>query len=125
MELSENEITYFNWDFSYLTFDTQFKLKCPIRNFIPFATVGPRIDYLLNYSDDFRIYHWEVDKVNYGARYGIGVSYERNKLGATVGYHRNFSLNPVVANIELSNKVYFDIVDKTSVLYVGVSYSLN
>ena len=80
----------------YFSFNTVIDIKYPLTNKIsPFVSVGPRVDYLLNFSRDFE---WLNNKnslmdISYGLILGIGIKYELSKieLGMRADYYLNFN----------------------------------
>ncbi len=60
----------------YLSLNTTFELKYPIRNKItPFISYGPRLDMLLN-----EMYLTNYNKYNYGLLLGGGLKYDINRI---------------------------------------------
>jgi len=80
----------------YFSFNTVIDVKYPLPNKMsPFVSIGPRIDYLLNYSKDFE---WLKNKnslkdISYGLIIGTGIKYELSKIevGIRADYYLNFN----------------------------------
>jgi hypothetical protein len=70
----------------FVSFNTSLILKYSFYHLIPFLSVGPRFDYLMN---DYG----EYNKSNYGLILGGGLKYELQKmlLGVRADYYLNFN----------------------------------
>jgi len=107
---------------NFLTINTDFNLKIPIKELIePYIFVGPRIDYLFSYSEqeDF-IKHFdeagELNKVSYGIIFGGGIKLKvkRIQLGLVFDYYLtinklvNYSITVSTATgmQEVTNKLF-------------------
>ncbi len=80
----------------YVTVNTTFDIKYPIRNkIIPFISVGPRIDYLINYSKEIDGLNDinALEKYNIGLILGGGIKYNFSKIqiGLRADYYLNFN----------------------------------
>lgn len=86
----------------YLTFNTIGHFKFMLGEHIePFIGLGPRIDYLVGYSEDAKLLKTfeeedALDKVLYGFVGSAGFHYELEKLSFGVEYQYNFDMNKVV-----------------------------
>jgi hypothetical protein len=80
----------------YISFNTTLDLKYPIKErFIPFISVGPRLDYLANYSKEFDGIN-DLDALNkftFGMLLGGGLKYNLSQfqLGVRADYYLNFN----------------------------------
>jgi Outer membrane protein beta-barrel domain len=107
---------------NFLTINTVFNLKIPIKEWTePYIFAGPRIDYLLSYSEneDF-IKHFdeakELNKVSYGLILGGGINFKvkRFQLGLVFDYYLtmnklvNYSITVSTSTgmREVTNKLY-------------------
>lgn len=80
----------------YFSFNTVIDFKYPLPNKIsPLVSIGPRIDYLLNYSKDFEWLKNEnsLKELSYGLIIGAGIKYELSKIevGIRADYYLNFN----------------------------------
>jgi hypothetical protein len=84
---------------NYVTFNTMFVAKLPVKDrVVPFIHIGPRLDYLVSYSQTFNLFSQftETDQLNktmYGLVAGAGVDFKikRFKIGIVVDYYKNFN----------------------------------
>lgn len=67
----------------YISFNTTIDLKYPIKDkFIPFVSLGPRIDFLVSNSIEFKKLKDNNDlyKLNSGINFGLGIKYKISKF---------------------------------------------
>jgi hypothetical protein len=91
----------------YLSFANIWRIKLPLGNrLILSAHVGPKIDYLLNYSDNFKVfglggffYYPENDfeKINIGLNSGVSFLINMRSFHIGAEASRNFNFNPVIS----------------------------
>lgn len=84
-----------NAKLDYLSINTTIDLKYPLKyKLLPFISIGPRLDYLINYSKEFNILNDinAINRYNYGLLTGLGAKYDLNKLqiGLRADYYLNF-----------------------------------
>lgn len=101
----------------YLSLNTTFELKYPLKNKItPFLSYGPRIDMLLNKN-----YLINYNKYNYGLLIGGGLKYDMEKI--QIGLRTDYYINLKVINKE--NTHSFGIInDRTFTCNFTVGYKL-
>jgi len=104
-------------DLSYLTFDTKVKIKYDFNKFTPYLVIGPRLDYLLQFSSAFDDYErlGMMNKINYGLRYGLGIQYDFGKIILGIAWKNNVSFNSTVENNGESMNPPFKINNKTMI----------
>jgi hypothetical protein len=102
-------------DLSYLTFDTKVKVKYDFNKFTPYLVIGPRIDYLLQFSSAFDDFDrlGMMNKINYGLRYGLGIQYDFGKIILGLAWKNDVSFNSIVDNNGEYMNPPFTIKDKT------------
>ena len=117
------ENSSFNWNLDYLTFDTKLKAKYRLKNWSPYLLGGPRVDYLIKYSSDFKELEklTTLNKTNYGLRYGIGLQYFLNKLTFGISWESNVNFNSIVEN-NGENMPKFTIDDKTMIFKCQIGF---
>ncbi len=84
---------------NYVTFNTMFEAKLPVKDLVvPFIHIGPRLDYLVSYSQTFNLFSQftETDQLNktmYGLIAGAGIDFKikRFKVGIVFDYYKNFN----------------------------------
>lgn len=105
-------------DLSYMTFDTKIKIKYDFNKFTPYLMIGPRIDYLLQFSSAFDEYDrlGMMNKINYGLRYGLGIQYDFGKVILGLVWKNNVNLNFIAENSGEYMNPPFKINDKTMIL---------
>lgn len=112
----------------YLTFNTLFDIKYPIKEkIIPFISVGPRLDYLVNSSKELET----LDKMNalnsisYGLLLGGGLKYNlaNLQLGLRADYYLNF--NKVAEWPAETGNLGGEVSDQTFTINLVVGYRLN
>jgi hypothetical protein len=115
------------WNLDYLTIDTKLKAKYRYKNISPYLLIGPRFDYLLKSSSEFRKYvvYSDVNKINYGIRYGIGIQYFIDKLFVGISWEDNVNFNSVVDNNGKKIRPAITIDDNTMILKCGIGFVLN
>jgi hypothetical protein len=120
------ENSSFNWNLDYLTFDTKLKAKYRLKNLSPYLLVGPRVDFLIKYSSDFKELEklTTLNKTNYGLRYGIGLQYFLKKLTFGIGWESNVNFNAIVEN-NGENIPKFTIDNKTMIFKCGIGFLFN
>lgn len=113
-------------DLSYLTLDTKVKVKYDFNNFTPYLVIGPRIDYLLQFSGAFDDYDrlGMINKINYGLRYGLGIQYDFGKIILGLAWKNNGSFNSIVDNKGEYINPPFTIKDKTMVFNLDFGIKL-
>lgn len=113
-------------DLSYLTFDTKVKVKYDFNNFTPYLVIGPRIDYLLQFSSAFDDFDrlGMMNKINYGLRYGVGIQYDFGKIILGIAWKNNVSFNSTVVNNGEYMNPPFNIKDKTMVFNLDFGIKL-
>ena len=113
----------------YLTVNTTFQAKIPIKDFIsPFLAVGPRLDYLISYKEDASLIkgfenYGELNKFIFGLVVGGGINFHIKKiqLGIVFDYYFNFNrLVDYTLDNGASNKIY----DRTYTLNISIGYKL-
>lgn len=113
-------------DLSYLTFDTKIKVKYDFNNFTPYLIIGPRIDYLLQFSSAFDEFNrlGMMNKINYGLRYGLGIQYDFGKIILGFALKNNVSFNSIVENSGEYMNPPFKINDKTMILNLDLGIKM-
>ena len=104
----------------YLTLNTTLDLKYPIKDkVVPFISIGPRIDYIISTSDNFKALK-DMDELNMfscGINLGIGIKYQfsRFQIGMRGDYLYNF------------NKIsdYYNPIDLTGLKVSDNTFLLN
>jgi len=99
---------------NYLSINTTFDLKIPIKNVIePYIFVGPRLDYLIKYKENI-VFLKQFDdagkliKISYGFITGAGINFQIKKiqLGAIFKYYMNLNkLVDYTSDYNVSNKI--------------------
>ncbi|HPS62844.1 MAG TPA: porin family protein [Bacteroidales bacterium] len=97
MTLNPNGIAKIRLD--YITLNTVANLKFPIKGLlVPYVFAGPRLDYLMNYEEDTRVFGFyddyaKVNRLIYGviAGGGINVKLMRLTFGLSFDYYFNFN----------------------------------
>jgi len=112
---------------NYITLNTLLDFKYPINDkIIPFVSIGPRIDYLLSYSDvlDKLDEINELDKLSFGLSVGAGVRYQLSKVrfGIRTDYYVNF--NEIAEWPSQSGNLGGKISDKTLLINLSIGYVL-
>lgn len=80
--------------FEYFSLNTLAEIKFPItKRFIPYVSLGPRMDYLYSYSKDFSFIEElnELPHYSYGANLGGGIKLDFRRL--QIGLHSDYYLN--------------------------------
>jgi hypothetical protein len=99
---------------NYLTINTTVNLKIKLLKFIePYIFIGPRIDYLLSYKENFNTLKQfedvnELNKFSYGFLYGGGVNIYLNKILIGVSFDYYVNINKIVdykSGHDVSNKI--------------------
>jgi len=112
---------------NYLTLNTTFDLKIPIKDDIePYILVGPRIDYLINYKENIGFLKQfdnagKLIKISNGFITGAGINFQikKNQLGAIFDYYINLNkLVDYTSDKDVCNK----ISDNTYTLNFQVGY---
>ncbi|MFZ4520808.1 MAG: outer membrane beta-barrel protein [Bacteroidales bacterium] len=87
---------------NYITVNTVFEAKIPVMEMvIPFIHVGPRLDYLISYSDNVQLFSQftEVDELNktmYGVIGGGGVDFRLSKFKVGLVFDYFWNINKLV-----------------------------
>lgn len=82
--------------FEYFSVNTLGEIKFPIgQHLIPYISIGPRVDYMISYPQDFSFIE-EMDQLpqySYGANVGGGIklSFRRLQIGVRSDYYLNLS----------------------------------
>jgi hypothetical protein len=120
---------------NYLTLNTSFVLKIPIKDaFSPFIFAGPRIDYLISYEDrasviEHIINSIDFDNLYFGLLTGAGVSYKIDKftLGLVFNYYVNlyniWEYTQDFHELEIGNNK-ISLSDRTFTLNFRIGYKL-
>ena len=82
--------------FEYFSVNTLCEIKLPIRHqLIPYISLGPRMDYMISYPQDFSFIEEmdELPQYTYGANVGGGVKldFRRLQVGIRSDYYLNLS----------------------------------
>lgn len=112
---------------NYLTINTAFDLKYTIKDkLLPFISLGPRFDYLVNYSSQFDgLKDMAVlKKYNLGLILGAGIRYNLSKmqLGIKADYYLN--LDEIAVWPAQPENLGGKIVDKTMTINLTLGYKL-
>lgn len=83
-------------ELNYFSINTVIELKYPIKkNFIPFLSIGPRLDLLTSYSDHFDSLDdiSELNNISFGLLIGGGIKYELTnfQIGIRCDYYQDFN----------------------------------
>lgn len=112
---------------NFLTVNTIFEAKLPIKNFlIPFIHAGPKLDYLLSFNENVNLLKQfdnqnELNKFIYGLIVGAGIDFKitKFKLGVSFDYYWNFNkLVDFTSSLGVKNR----ISDKTFTLTAQLGY---
>jgi len=99
-EYGPNSKNHITTRLNFLTINTTFNLKIPIKKSIePNIFIGPRLDYLFSKNDGILKQVYDVSKINkviYGILCGAGINFnvKRFQLGLVVDYY--FNINKLV-----------------------------
>lgn len=111
--------------FEYVSFNTLAEIKLPIgKQFIPYISFGPRVDYLFSYTKDFSF----IEEINQMPRYayganaggGIKLDFRRLQVGIRSDYYLNLSK---MANWGSNNDTSW-IDDTTYLVSLTIGYKL-
>lgn len=112
--------------FDYFSVNTLAEIKLPIhQQFIPYVSIGPRIEYLSSYSKDFSFIEEmnELPKISYGVNVGGGIKldFQRLQVGIRTDYYLNVrKMADWISNSDDSGW----IEDKTYLVNLTVGYKL-
>ena len=87
---------------NYITVNTVFEAKIPVKDLVvPFIHVGPRVDYLISFSDNVQLFNQftEVDELNktiYGVIGGGGVDFRFSKFKVGLVFDYFWNINKLV-----------------------------
>lgn len=116
---------------NYLTVNTLIVARIPVKDAIfPYIFVGPRVDYLVSYSEDspgiIQGYadRDKVNYLNYGFITGVGIKYKFDKFLLGVVYNYNINLNNLVDFKWTSSGSTYKISDNTYTLNLQIGYKL-
>jgi hypothetical protein len=108
---------------NYVSFNTCIDLKYPLKEaFIPYLSVGPRIDYLISHSKEFDIV--DHKNISYGLVIGAGIKYDISKVqfGLRGDYFLNF--NKIAEWQAQPGNLGGQITDKTILISLTIGYKL-
>ena len=112
---------------NYVSLNSTFNIKYPIKEkIIPFVSLGPRVDYLLSYSNDFDCIE-DIDalnKINYGLIVGCGVKYDFQKIQLGVRADRYVNINKIADWQVAPENVGGSITDNTFSINASVGLKL-
>jgi hypothetical protein len=134
----QDSIAPYRFRFNYLTFNTGFVFKVPLKQSItPYLFAGPRIDYLVSYRE---INNWgeikmwdslnDLNHVIFGLITGVGIKYNFSKvhLGIVFNYYINLNkiwyyeqVAPVEWNYTRLDRT-FSLTDRTFTLNFQIGY---
>ena len=113
---------------NYISFNTLFVGKLPVgKRLVPFIQAGPRIDYMLGYSEtgfDMMGQFQDLDILNkycYGADLGAGVDIHLNRVKIGLGFDYLLNFNKIVDHTS-TNGVTTRLTDHTWLLNAQVGY---
>jgi hypothetical protein len=87
---------------NYLTINTTFNLKFPIRKILePYIFVGPRFDYLVSYKENVVLLKQfedldQLSKISYGLLTGCGINCTILKFQLGIAFDYYFNINKQV-----------------------------
>jgi len=96
---SNNETNTIKLD--YLTFDTQVKFKIGYKRVNSFIQFGPKYDYLISHSNlmsEQMLSQLEFNKGLAGITYGLGISYNFNKISVGGIFNTNLNFKDMLIN---------------------------
>lgn len=114
-------------DLGYLSFNTAFNLKYPVRDLIiPYISAGPRIDYLIKDSSESR---WDILKpAIFGTTMGGGLICRISgiEIGLRYDHYLNFNKNSELRTIPGYSGFIgaVEMTEKTSLLSITIAYKL-
>jgi hypothetical protein len=105
-----------NFYLNYLSFNTNVCFKYPIYDLmVPYLRTGPRLDYLVQYTD---VFFNDLKKINYGILGGVGIEKNYSKrIDVSIELLKNFNFNKIDDNSKMN--------DKTIVFNIRIGYKLN
>lgn len=119
------EVTY-DARLDYLSANTLIDLKYPIFDkMTPYISVGPRIDYLIDYSNQYHIQTVKDDlnSLNYGFILGSGLKYDWSRFQIDIHAHYYLNFNKIADRpAEMSD--HGTISDKTFTINLSLGYRL-
>lgn len=111
----------------YLTMNTTIDLKYGLKQYgSPYLSIGPRFDYLINFSEEFNQFdeNNKLNKYNFGLLVGVGYKYEIFDVmfGLRADYYANFMK---IAEWDADvNTVGGSIQDQTYTITATIGYKL-
>ena len=113
----DEPIWRFNLNLDYLSLNTTFEVKYPLKYRItPFLSYGPRLDYLLN-DNSLSGYN----QFNYGILMGGGLKYDVNNF--QIAIRSDYYLNFATIN-KPRTYIFSKINDKTTTICFTIGYKL-
>jgi hypothetical protein len=119
--------TTINCRFNYISVNTLFKAKLPIgKVVVPFIQAGPRLDYLLSYSEKYELVGQfadigQLNKLSYGAQVGVGIEFVINRFKAGAVFDYLWNLNKIVDYTSAMN-VKNQLTDQTFLVNLLAGY---
>jgi hypothetical protein len=102
--------------FDYLSVNTTFNFKYPIKErWIPFLSIGPRVDFLLDHDHFFPYFETPgvVRKQSYGLVAAAGIRYQFPRFQVGLKGDHLFSFNKLAAIGQETNQVNVSMVSLT------------
>jgi hypothetical protein len=116
----------FDTKLSYFSISPMLKIRYESVNLIPYALLGLRIDYQLNYVSDldyFRIDN-NINKTIFGANFGAGLEYNAGQFGIFVEGNYQYDFNKVTDTDQSWNGPGIKINNKAFIICAGLKYNL-
>lgn len=109
----------------YLTLNTTINVKYPVENkLFPYVSIGPRIDYLVNYSDGNENKNDHILEINYGLILGGGIKYSLSKIQVGISTKYNVNFNQIAKWPAEDRNIGGSIKDNTFIVLINVGYKL-
>lgn len=102
----------------YLTFDFQFKAKYSIKKFIPFITLGPKINYLV-FGHPLDFVKDDINNIAYGFDYSAGISFDLDVFEFLIGYKGDYNMSYIHKSDD------YEYTDNTSLIFFDILIPLN
>lgn len=112
--------------FDYLYFSPQLKIRKEFNALIPYAFVGPRIDYQLPYKSDIDLSAIDKDfkEILFGLDYGVGIQYVNRKVGISLEFANFYDFANMMNTQPSQNKAGLRIKNNAYAFVFGFHYYL-
>jgi hypothetical protein len=102
--------------FDYVSFNTLFNLKYPIGKWIPYVSVGPRVDFMVSHTHFFPYFDYPgfLQNKSYGLVAAIGLRYAFSSFLVGIRAEHLYNFNHLVSQNDEINSTHTGIVSVTA-----------